>query len=165
MMHLPAIVECGMADKLFATIGKLGVTVRGIYGEGTKSVGNIYQISNQVTLGRSERELIDNLDKTVEQVIEKEYQLRSKLVEKKGIILEDCIMRSYGILKNARVMQSKELMTLLSNLRIGVANGMIKGITSADINTLMVETTSAFLQGSHLEKDAERAGIIREKLN
>ena len=165
MMHLPAIVECSIADKLFAAIGKLGLTVRGIYGEGTKSAGNIYQISNQITLGRSETELIDNLDETVCQIIEKEYLLREKLVEKKGIILEDCIMRSYGILKNARVMQTKELMTLLSNLRIGVANGMIKDITSADINTLMVETTSAFLDGSHLEKDAERAKIIRNKLN
>ena len=147
-----------------ATIGKLGLTVRGMYGEGTKSAGNIYQISNQITLGRSETELIDNLDRTVCQIIEKEYLLREKLVEKKGIILEDCIMRSYGILKNARVMQSKELMTLLSNLRIGIANGMINDITSADVNTLMVETTSPFLSGSHLEKDAERARIIREKL-
>lgn len=164
MMHLPAVVECGIADKLFATIGKLGLTVRGMYGEGTKSAGNIYQISNQITLGRSESELIDNLDRTVSQIIEKEYMLREKLVEKKGIILEDCIMRSYGILKNARVLQTKELMTLLSNLRIGIANGMITDITSADVNALMVETTSPFLMGSHLEKDAERARIIREKL-
>jgi protein arginine kinase len=164
MMHLPGVVECGISDKLFATIGKLGLTVRGMYGEGTKSAGNIYQISNQITLGRSESELIDNLDRTVQQIIEKEYMLREKLVEKKGIILEDCIMRSYGLLKNARVMQTKELMTLLSNLRIGIANGMIKDKTSADVNTLMVETTSPFLKGTHLEKDAERAKIIREKL-
>ena len=165
MMHLPAIVECGIADKLFAAIGKLGLTVRGMYGEGTKSAGNIYQISNQITLGRSEAELIDNLERTVRQIIEKEYSLREKLAEKNGIILEDRIMRTYGILKNARVMQSKELMSLLSNLRIGIANSMIKDITSTDVNTLMVETTPPFLNGSHLERDAERARIVREKLN
>ncbi len=165
MMHLPAVVETGMAEKLFATIGKLGVTVRGLYGEGTKPTGNIFQISNQVTLGRSENELMDNVCKIVNQIIEKEFELRGKLADKKGIIIEDCVMRSLGLLQNARVMQSKELITLLSNLRLGIAGGYIKGITSADINTLMVETTPAFLDGCDIERDVKRAAIIREKLN
>ena len=165
MLHLPAVVETGMAEKLFSTIGKLGVTVRGLYGEGTKPGGNIFQISNQVTLGRSEEELMENLCKIVNQVIEKEFELRGKLADKKGIIIEDCVMRSLGLLKNARVMQSKELMTLLSNLRLGVASGYIKGITSADINTLMVETTPAFLDGCDIERDVARAKIIRDKLS
>ena len=164
MMHLPAVVETGMAEKLFATIGKLGVTVRGLYGEGTKPTGNIFQISNQVTLGRSENELMDNVCKIVNQIIEKEFELRGKLADKKGIIIEDCVMRSLGLLQNARVMQSKELMTLLSNLRLGIAGGYIKGITSADVNTLMVETTPAFLDGCDIERDVARAKIIRKKL-
>ncbi len=164
MMHLPAVVETAMAEKLFATIGKLGVTVRGLYGEGTKPGGNIFQISNQVTLGRSESELMENVCKIVNQVIEKEFELRGKLADKKGIIIEDCVMRSLGLLQNARVMQSKELMTLLSNLRLGVAGGYIKGITSADINTLMVETTPAYLEGCDIERDVARAKIVREKL-
>ena len=164
MMHLPAVVETGMAEKLFSTIGKLGVTVRGLYGEGTKPTGNIFQISNQITLGRSEGELMENVCNIVNQIIEKEFELRSKLLDKKGIIIEDGVMRSVGILKNARLMQSKELMTLLSNVRLGVASGYIKDITSADINTLMVETTPAFLDGGDMERDVARAKIIREKL-
>jgi protein arginine kinase len=164
MMHLPAVVETGMAEKLFSTIGKLGVTVRGLYGEGTKPTGNIFQISNQITLGRSEGELMENVCNIVNQIIEKEFELRGKLADKKGIIIEDGVMRSVGILKNARLMQSKELMTLLSNVRLGVASGYIKDITSADINTLMVETTPAFLDGGDMERDVARAKIIREKL-
>lgn len=164
MMHLPAVVETGMAEKLFSTIGKLGVTVRGLYGEGTKPTGNIFQISNQITLGRSEGELMENVCNIVNQIIEKEFELRSKLLDKKGIIIEDGVMRSVGILKNARLMQSKELMTLLSNVRLGVASGYIKDITSADINTLMVETTPAFLDGGDMERDIARARIVRERL-
>jgi len=164
MMHLPAVVETGMAEKLFSTIGKLGVTVRGLYGEGTKPTGNIFQISNQITLGRSENELMENVCNIVNQIIEKEFELRQKLWDKKGIAIEDGVMRSVGILKNARLMQSRELMTLLSNVRLGVAGGYIKDITSADINTLMVETTPAFLEGGDMERDIARAKIIREKL-
>ena len=164
MMHLPAVVETGMAEKLFSTIGKLGVTVRGLYGEGTKPTGNIFQISNQITLGRSEGELMENVCNIVNQIIEKEFELRGKLLDKKGIIIEDGVMRSVGILKNARLMQSKELMTLLSNVRLGVASGYIKDITSADINTLMVETTPAFLDGGDMERDIARARIVRERL-
>ena len=164
MMHLPAVVETGMAEKLFSTIGKLGVTVRGLYGEGTKPTGNIFQISNQITLGRSEGELMENVCNIVNQIIEKEFELRGKLADKKGIVIEDGVMRSVGILKNARLMQSKELMTLLSNVRLGVASGYIKDITSADINTLMVETTPAFLDGGDMERDIARARIVRERL-
>ncbi len=164
MLHLPAVIETGVAEKLFSTITKLGATVRGLYGEGTKSGGNIFQISNQVTLGRSENELIDNICKIVNQLIEKEFELRGKIADRKGIVVEDGVMRSIGILKNARLLQSRELMTLLSNVRLGVAGGIIKGITAADINTLMIETTPAFLEGGDMERDIERAKIVRNKL-
>lgn len=167
MMHLPAIVNAGIAENLFQAALKLGVTVRGMYGEGSKSGGYLFQISNQITMGRSEEEIMTNLSKVVENIIAKERELRTKMHKQKGLIMEDQIMRSLGILKSARLMQSKELLTLLSNIRLGVSLGLITDVDTKLLNTIMVETSPAHLTDENIttavERDIERARIIREK--
>ena len=168
MLHLPAIVNAGIAENLFAAAGKLGITVRGMYGEGTKAGGYLFQISNQITMGRSEEEIMSNLSKVVENIIAKERELRTKLHKQKGMVMEDQIMRSLGILKSARLMQSKELLTLLSNIRLGISLGLITEINSQTLTNIMVETSPAHITNENIttaiERDIERAKIIREKL-
>jgi protein arginine kinase len=168
MMHLPAIVTTGIAESLFSSIGKLGVTVRGMYGEGTKAGGYIFQISNQTTLGNSEEEIMGNLSKVAESIISKERELRTRTLKDKGIVITDQIMRSYGILKNARIMQSKEMMTLISNVRLGIFGGTITDIDSKLLNTIMIETSPAHLMSetvaTPIDRDIERARIIRNML-
>lgn len=167
MLHLPAIVNAGIAENLFAAAGKLGVTVRGMYGEGTKAGGYLFQISNQITMGRSEEEIMNNLSKVVENIIAKERELRTKMHKQKGMVMDDQIMRSLGILKSARLMQSKELLTLLSNIRLGISLGLITDIDSKMLNTIMIETSPAHVTDENIttamERDIERARIIREK--
>lgn len=169
MLHLPAIVNAGIAENLFAAAGKLGITVRGMYGEGTKAGGYMFQISNQITMGRSEEEIMTNLSKVVENIISKERELRTKLHKQKGMVMEDQIMRSLGILKSARLMQSKELLTLLSNIRLGISLGLITDIDSKTLNSIMVETSPAHITNENIttaiDRDIERATIIRKKLN
>lgn len=168
MLHLPAIVNAGIAENLFAAAGKLGITVRGMYGEGTKAGGYLFQISNQITMGRSEEEIMTNLSKVVENIIAKERELRTKMHKQKGMVMEDQIMRSVGILRSARLMQSKEMLTLLSNIRLGVSLGLIDDIDSKTINSLMIETSPGHITSESIttamDRDIERARIIREKL-
>ncbi|MBQ8525272.1 MAG: protein arginine kinase [Clostridia bacterium] len=168
MLHLPAIVNAGIAENLFAAAGKLGITVRGMYGEGTKAGGYLFQISNQITMGRSEEEIMTNLSKVAENIIAKERELRTKMHKQKGVVMEDQIMRSLGVLRSARLMQSKELLTLLSNIRLGISLGLITELDSKTLNSLMIETSPAHVTNENIttamERDIERARIIREKL-
>lgn len=169
MMHLPAIVMCKAADGIFSAIGKLGATVRGMYGEGTKSSGFIFQISNQITLGKDEEEIISAISETADSVIAKEYELRGKIYEQQGLVLEDKIMRSMGTLKNARIMQSKEMMTLLSDVRLGISLGIIENTDIKTVNNLMITASRAHLANddgteSDFERDIERAKLLRNTL-
>lgn len=168
MLHLPAIVNAGIAENLFAAAGKLGITVRGMYGEGSKAGGYLFQISNQITMGRSEEEIMTNLSKVVENIISKERELRTRMHKQKGMVVEDQIMRSLGILKSARLMQSKELLTLLSNIRLGISLGLIDEVNSTTLNSIMVETSPGHISNENIttamDRDIERARIIREKL-
>ena len=167
MMHLPAICKFRIADKLFSAMGKLGVTVRGMYGEGTKASGYLFQISNQMTLGVSEKEIIDRLNDVVNQLITKERELRVALLKQEGLSLEDKIMRSLGVLGTARLMSSKEMHGLFSNIRLGISQGLITDIKHETLNTLMVETAPAHLSTdapSPAERDEKRAFMIRQKL-
>lgn len=168
MVHLPAIVVSGAAQSLFEAAAKLGVTVRGMYGEGSKAGGYIFQISNQTTLGISEAELMSNLEKVASGIIAKEKELRAKLLKEHGISLYDKIMRSRGILGTARIMGFDEMMSLLSNVRLGVFAGVVKDMDSKMINNIMIETSPAHLSGEKTvdsaERDIERARFIREKL-
>ena len=171
MMHLPALTLTGKVRKMLPAIHQLGLVVRGIYGEGSKAHGNVYQISNQVTLGRTEEDIIQDLHSVVKQLINHEREARQLLVQQQGVRLEDRIFRSYGILKYSRVIESKEAAKCLSDLRLAIDLGYIKELSTTVINELMVLTQPGFLQQYAQEiltpdkRDIKRASIIRERLN
>lgn len=169
MMHLPALCITRLADNLFSTVGKLGITVRGMYGEGTKTSGSIFQISNQVTLGKSEAELSQNITDVVNQIIAKERELRRRIIQDKGVAIEDKIMRSYGIMKYAKKISTEEMTGLLSNVRLGVSLGIINDIEIKRLNEIMVVTRPAHIMNlgasNSFERDVKRAEVIKEILN
>ncbi|SEO77257.1 protein arginine kinase [Amphibacillus marinus] len=170
MMHLPALTLTRKIGKMIPAINQLGLVVRGIYGEGSEAVGNIYQISNQVTLGRSESDIIEDLHSVVEKLIERERYARKVLVEQSELRLEDRVFRSYGVLKYSRIIESKEAAKCLSDLRLGIDVGYIKHLSTSILNELMVLTQPAFLQQyaqqalTAQQRDIKRATIIRERL-
>jgi len=170
MIHLPALAINNELDGVYNAVTKVGMTIRGLYGEGSRSEGNLFQISNQVTLGLSEEDIINNLKAVVRQIINQENMSREQLVNKYRYELEDKIQRSVGILKSAVILDSKECLNLLSNVRLGVEMGIIKDIDLALMNTLLVETQPATLQQvvnsklTEKERDFNRAKLVREKL-
>ncbi|MDN5293473.1 MAG: protein arginine kinase [Eubacteriales bacterium] len=170
MVHLPALVLTNQIGNVINAVTKLGMAVRGFYGEGTEALGNLFQISNQVTLGPSEEEIISNLLGVTRQIIAQERSTREYLYRENRQAVEDRVWRSYGLLKHARIITSEETMRLLSDVRLGVALGVVPGLTQRQINELMVITRPAFLQKVHggemnpYERDLLRAQVIREKL-
>ncbi|MBR0542699.1 MAG: protein arginine kinase [Clostridia bacterium] len=166
MLHLPALTQNGQINTLASTVSKLGLTIRGSYGEGT-AMGDLYQLSNQVSLGISEKEAIDNLKTITLQLAAQERSAREEMA--KSIVTEDSVFRAYGTLKSARLLSTKEFMNLISKVRFGAVCGMLK-IDLKTINELMVSmqpaTINAFV-GRTLtadERDVERAKIVRERL-
>ena len=170
MLHLPALVMSNQISRVLAAISKLNFTSRGLYGEGTQASGNFFQISNQVSLGVSEDDILENLNGLIRQLIEQETQARESLLSRSRAFLEDRISRSFGILKNARIISSQETIELLSMVRLGVDLGMIKDIDRRSLNELFIITQPAHLQKlennklSVQERDIKRAEIIRNKL-
>lgn len=170
MVFLPALSSARMIQKLMEEVGKYGVTVRGIYGEGTKSLGSIYQISNQKTLGNSEREIIDNLNRIVSQVIKQERKRREYMLSVNADEIEDQVFRSYGVLKYARQISSEDAMTLLSELKFGADCGLIKFDRDFNIHKLMMGVQPGSLQwtlGKNVgsaSRDQSRAEYIRKEL-
>lgn len=169
MLHLPAIASSSVAESIFSSISKLGVTVRGLYGEGSKSSGHIYQISNQITLGKDEAEIISNLNETVNSIIAKEREMRTDFYNKNGYALEDRIMRSYAILKAARIMPTREMLDRMSDVRFGLCLGLIDGVDYKTLSNLMVTASPAHISTDGTEisardRDIRRAKIIREAL-
>ena len=165
MMHLPALCKSNMAESLFAALGKLGITVRGMYGEGSKASGYLFQISNQMTLGISEKEIADRMNDVVNQLITKERELRQALLRQDTAAVEDKIMRSVGILKTARLLSNKEMLTLFSNVRMGISLGLVDQIKPKTLNKLMVETSPNHLAISDpRERDILRAKTVRTVL-
>ena len=128
MLHLPALVLSKQINQVLQAIIKLGLAVRGLYGEGTEASGNLFQISNQVTLGKREADILDNLEQVIKQIIGHERNARKLLLKNNLQQLQDKIGRAYGILKNAYVMSSKEAIEMLSTMRMGVDLGLFKGI-------------------------------------
>jgi len=125
MLHLPLLQKTGQIKDIVYAIGKFGMTIRGIYGEGTEPYGGIYQVSNQVTMGKSESEIMSILKTVTEQVKERERKLIEHLIETRRIEFEDSIYRAYGILSNARKISGKEATALLSDLRLGYVSGIV----------------------------------------
>jgi protein arginine kinase len=170
LIHLPGLVLTRDIDNVINRISKVGLAVRGFYGEGTDVLGNLFQISNQTTLGRSEEEIIDSLAKITGQIIEYETNAQEKLMNDAADQIEDKVWRSYGILKHARLLNSGEVMNLLSALRLGVSLKLIDKITLRQINELLIITQPAHLQklyGKEMdneERDMIRAELIRERL-
>ena len=170
MIHLPSLVYTGYVNSIFQAVSKIGLTVRGLYGEGTSALGNIFQISNQTTLGESEEEIIRKLKNVILQIIEKEREIRKNLANSKGYEVEDKVYRSLGLLKYGRIISSKEAMSLLSDVKLGVEMGIIKEVDAKNITNLMILIQPASIQKYYNrkmdleERQMKRAELIREKL-
>ena len=170
MIHLPALVFSGQINKVLQAIAKLGLNIRGLYGEGTEAMGNIFQISNQVSMGISEEELIGNIERITNQIISREDSARKSIMLKYKDSVIDRISRAYGTLKSAHIITSNETVALLSAIRMGVDLGIIKELNRRMVNELFILTQPAHLQkleGKPLnsgERDAKRADLIREKI-
>lgn len=170
MLHLPSLVMTKQIGKVLQAITKLSLTARGLYGEGTEASGNFFQISNQVSLGHKEEDVIDNIDRIIKQIVEHEQSARETLLAQNKEALEDKIWRAYGTLKSAHIITSNETIDLLSLVRLGVDLGVIKQSDRTLINELFVITQPAHLQKLEKKKlgpnqrDVKRAEIIRERL-
>lgn len=169
MMHLPCLEKTGNIKQIINAVSKYGITVRGIYGEGTEALGSIYQISNQVTLGKSEKEILELLKKVGNIVKEQEIRIREMLIAKDKIAFTDRIYRSYGILANAKKISAGEAMEHLSNVRLGILSGLLeKKKPLFPVNSIIVSTQPAVLQmraGYDLtpdKRDAMRAAYINK---
>lgn len=169
MLHLPALTMTRRIGKVLDVMNKIGINVRGIYGEGTDSEGNMYQISNKVSLGLTCEEIVQNLNTVIEKIIVQERNARKYLSEK-GIDFEDRICRAYGILANARKMSSKECNKLVSDVKLGIDLGIITNVSPEKINKLNIYTKPASLQkylGEVLtqeERDIKRCEVIKNIL-
>jgi protein arginine kinase len=170
MLHLPALVVTEGAGRFLSAVNKLGLVVRGLYGEGTQAAGNLFQISNQVTLGHSEEEVVRNLMGIAKQVVEQERRARHGLLSESKHQVLDRTGRAYGILANAYVMSSEEALRLWSDVRLGIDLELLPPVPRAALNELIVSTRPAFLQrmaGKPLDagqRDILRADVIRKTL-
>jgi len=170
MLHLPGLVLAEQINPIIQSVNKLGLAVRGLYGEGTEALGNVFQVSNQMTLGESETAIVERLEKVLAQLIEHEENARGSLLEKKPKMVYNHIGRAYGILANAHSISSKETMNLLSLMRLGVDAGLFPGVDRALVDELFILTQPAHLQKQHSEKlsaeerDLLRSDMVRERL-
>jgi len=170
MLHLPGVVLAEQINPIIQSVNKLGLAVRGLYGEGTEALGNVFQVSNQMTLGETESAIVERLEKVLAQIIEHEENARATLLEKKPKLVYNHIGRAYGILANAHSISSKETMNLLSLMRLGVDLGVFPGVDRALVDELFIMTQPAHLQKHHSEKlsaeerDLLRADMMRERL-
>lgn len=168
MLHLPGLVLMEEMDPVINGISKIGLAVRGMWGEGSEAAGNMFQISNQVTLGRREDEIIAHLEQIVMELIEHESNARIRLMDEQELKVKDHVARAFGVLSKARLMNSAEALNLLSTLRLGLDLGMIDQFSRRDIDMLFIATQPAHLQklenkvlGSE-ERDVVRADMLRE---
>ena len=170
MLHLPGLVLAEQINQIIQAVNKLGLAVRGLYGEGTEALGNVFQVSNQMTLGEGESDIVERLNKVLSQIIEHEENARGSLLEKKPKTVYNHIGRAYGILANAHSISSKETMNLLSLMRLGVDLGLFSDLDRALVDELFVVTQPNHLQKRYSDKltaeerDLLRADMLRERL-
>lgn len=170
MLHLPALVITRQIDKVFSSLQKISLAVRGLYGEGSQAMGDFYQISNQITLGRSEEELLQQVGEVVPVLIDYERRARDYLVRESQQDLHDRVSRAYGILCSAHTISSEETMHLLSSVRMGVNLGLIPDVEIPTVNQLFIQTQPAHLQkirGTELgtaDRNIERANYLQRHL-
>lgn len=171
MMHLPALVITRQIEKVFRSLQKINLAVRGLYGEGSQAMGDFYQISNQITLGRSEQDLIKQVIDVVPVLINYEREAREFLVRESHQTLHDRVSRAYGILRTAQTISSEETMHLLSSVRMGVNLGLIGDLEIPTVNKLFIHTQPAHLQKlrgvplDSADRNVERASYLRRHLN
>ena len=171
MIHLPALTLNNEINGALKALTQVGMTIRGLYGEGSKGEGNIYQISNQITLGVTEEEIVRNLEGVVSQLVNQELRARAMIEKQYKYELEDKIYRSLGLLKNSRILSSKEALDLLSNVRLGLEMGIIDNIDMSFVNNMLIDIGASSLQMivdkklNSKEIEIERAKLIRERLN
>lgn len=170
LLHLPALQLAKEIEKVFRALQKINLAVRGLYGEGTRASGDFYQISNQVTLGKSETEILKEIRDVVPTIISYEREARRRLLQSSRSVIQDRVSRAYGTLRSAVVMTSEETMDLLSSVRLGICLGLIDDLTIPMINELFLQTQPAHLQkhqGTLLdgeERNVARANYLRQKL-
>lgn len=171
MLHLPALVITQQINRIVGTVTQLGVAVRGLYGEGTEASGNIFQVSNQFTLGYTEAEIVERLSGVVQQIVDQERAARELLLKDSGAALADRLWRSYGILRYARRITAKEALAKLSEVRLGTDMKIISGLQPELFNELLVITRPNYITNQcklknlpMKQSDSLRASIIREKL-
>ena len=170
MVHLPAMVLSDQINQVVQAVNKLGLAVRGLYGEGTEALGNFFQVSNQTTLGEREGDVIDRLNKVILQIIEHEENARSTLLEKKPRLVYDQVGRAYGVLSHAHAISSKEALNLLSLLRLGVDLDLLPAENRATVDELFMVAQPAHVQRTAErkltaeERDSYRADLIRGRL-
>jgi protein arginine kinase len=171
MLHLPGLVLSDQMNKIINSVNKIGLAVRGLHGEGTEAMGNLFQVSNQTTLGEAEETIIERLNKVILQIIEHEHNARRLLLQRKPVTLLDQIGRAYGVLNHAHSISSKEALNLLSAIKLGVDLGLFPASHRCAVDELFIETQPAHLQkGAQAQKmtaderDTLRAALIRAKL-
>lgn len=170
MLHLPALVLTKQIEKVFRALQKINLAVRGLYGEGSRASGDFYQISNQVTLGKSENQILSEIREVIPQIIQYERQARNTLLKETRTHLQDRISRAVGTLRNATMMTSEETMDLLSSVRLGINLGLTDDLTIPTVNELFIQTQPAHLQklmGASLDgedRNAARARFLRGRL-
>lgn len=170
MLHLPGLVLMDQINQVIKSVNQIGLAVRGLYGEGTEALGNLFQISNQMTLGESEQQIIERLTKVVKQIISHELNARQKLMQERGRMLADQLGRAYGIMLYSYQISSKEALNLISLLRLGVDLEILPRSYQSKLDDLLINTQPAHLQQAANkklgadERDAFRADILRESL-
>jgi len=170
IMHLPGLVLTQKISSVVEKVQKMAYSVRGYYGENSSSIGNMFQISNQITLGLAEDELISDLKKLIYQIMEQERAIRKDIYTKNPLYIEDMVFRSLGLLKYARVLTSDESLRMISDVRLGAALGIIKDVEDTSINRLMTLVGPASVQKEAgrvmepKERDKTRAFVIRKEL-
>lgn len=171
MMHLPALVITRQIDKVFSSLQKISLAVRGLYGEGSQAMGDFYQISNQITLGRTEEDLVRQVGDVVPVLIDYERRARDYLIRDSQQDLHDRVSRAFGILCSAQTISSEETMHLLSSVRMGINLGLIRDVEIPTINQLFIHTQPAHLQkirGVELgtaDRNIERALYLQRHLS
>jgi len=170
LIHLPGLVLTKEIGRVLQGLSQVGLTYRGLYGEGSEVVGNFFQLSNQTTLGKSEAELLDHLATMVRKVIEYEEEARHRLQTEAPMVIADKVWRAYGLLRHARSLSFEEAMNLLSAVRLGVGLGLISRLSVYTLNTLLVSTQPAHLarmtgrEVTSPELSADRATFVRQQL-
>ncbi|HUU29216.1 MAG TPA: protein arginine kinase [archaeon] len=167
LIHLPGLVLTKEIQKILRGITQIGLTFRGLYGEGSEVLGNFFQISNQITIGKSEQELVEHLSRITRQIIEHENNARAILFKDAGLYIQDKVWRAYGILEHARTITGEEVMNLLSAVRLGASMKLIKNLRVSTINRMLIYSQDAHLDvaaGRSMngtERDLQRATMIR----